>query len=731
MLSLFLTSTATFTAVMDVWAGDAYAGKTTTKTGNKSKQKNKAAPAKPVFDDGTPLTPSCTSRSHLDDVRRLGIYGEHQQALDQANDLLELVEHLEDQLNDPVHGGNTLDDTAKRALKTEIACVRVRAARAIESAHFGSTPQGDLAKAADLAVQASRDLPLVADNLNAWAVVLRAQNGKPPRSRVPLPAALPDAATTSIANLKSYVEDMMKGAHYKQASEAILVVLQGDDAERADALRAALGGDVMRVLVRARCFDAAMDEIRYNDDKIGGVDNAAVGWLRLKAWALARMEKSYDAALIYDAAANNARKGKNASLAAELCFLGGFSRYDASRYREAKDHLINCLPSLKNTTWYEQALWYSGFAAYLDDDTVTAQQQWILLADKTDEEGQRARYWLAKLRADGLYRDDTGQKLPSDGGQAMIDLAAAFPTTYYGMMARLHQGQPAFPDPADKKSVQHIVEKTPLPKKAQLLWNLGFDDEAQAVVEQVINLGVLPNDNSQKITKETATAWRLVVGSANYLWRNMTPGLPDTWPPQNDAELLHWQGAHPIPWAKHVLTECAKKNIDAGFVYAIMRTESGFRPAVVSPAAARGLLQMLPAVAVDLSADIANTTDSPAKIAEEWPIYLDQPLPSIALGTSLIAEELQAFGHPLLAAAAYNAGEEATQRWLREFGTLAPDVFVERIPYRETRLYVKRTLTDAAIYRAVWGFPAPYPTLPTQMPAAPEFSRLKRYGSAN
>ena len=58
-----------------------------------------------------------------------------------------------------------------------------------------------------------------------------------------------------------------------------------------------------------------------------------------------------------------------------------------------------------------------------------------------------------------------------------------------------------------------------------------------------------------------------------------------------------------------------------------------------------------------------------------------------------------------MSAAAYNGSPQALRRWRRDFGHLKPEIFVERIPYKETRDYVKKVLTTQAIYRGLEGLP--------------------------
>ena len=89
------------------------------------------------------------------------------------------------------------------------------------------------------------------------------------------------------------------------------------------------------------------------------------------------------------------------------------------------------------------------------------------------------------------------------------------------------------------------------------------------------------------------------------------------------------------------------------------------------------------------------------------PIDLDAPGPNIALGTRYLARLHQQFGGNLvLTLAAYNAGPHAVRRWLTDGSLHDLETFVEEIPYRETRKYVKRVLGSYDRYRTLYAWPS-------------------------
>jgi soluble lytic murein transglycosylase len=147
----------------------------------------------------------------------------------------------------------------------------------------------------------------------------------------------------------------------------------------------------------------------------------------------------------------------------------------------------------------------------------------------------------------------------------------------------------------------------------------------------------------------------------------------------------------PLGYADDVRAHAKRHRLEPGFVLALMRSESAFMIDAQSHADARGLMQLLPAVA----RAVAKRERQPYR----GPADLFRPTVNIALGTAHLADELARYdGRVWLATAAYNAGPAPVRRWLSERASLPNDLWVETIPYRETREYVARVLAFAVIY---------------------------------
>jgi soluble lytic murein transglycosylase len=159
---------------------------------------------------------------------------------------------------------------------------------------------------------------------------------------------------------------------------------------------------------------------------------------------------------------------------------------------------------------------------------------------------------------------------------------------------------------------------------------------------------------------------------------------------------LRWRVAFPTPFKDDVQRFARQRNLPMALVYAIMREESGFNPRVESWANARGLLQLMEQTAQNVA-----RADG---FGELTAAQLFDPTINIRLGTAYMAElSGQTGAHPALIVAGYNGGYGAVARWVSERGDLPLDLFVEDIPFGQTRNYTKRVLTSYWTYSMLYG----------------------------
>jgi soluble lytic murein transglycosylase len=146
-------------------------------------------------------------------------------------------------------------------------------------------------------------------------------------------------------------------------------------------------------------------------------------------------------------------------------------------------------------------------------------------------------------------------------------------------------------------------------------------------------------------------------------------------------------------YADLVARETFANGLSEGLIFGLMRAESGFSPAIKSPAGAIGLMQLMPATAKEVAREKGNFD----------PQRLAVPEYNIKLGTRHFRDLLKDYnGEVIYSIAAYNAGAAAVDRWRKGSKGVEMDVFIESIPYQETRDYVKKVYASAATYRQLY-----------------------------
>lgn len=148
----------------------------------------------------------------------------------------------------------------------------------------------------------------------------------------------------------------------------------------------------------------------------------------------------------------------------------------------------------------------------------------------------------------------------------------------------------------------------------------------------------------------------------------------------------------PLPLKRTFSQMAQERTMNTSLLYAISRQESALYPLAQSPVGARGLMQLMPTTARETAAKLGVPYRNEQQLFD--------PAMNIRLGSAYLKRLLDVYdGNRILAAAAYNAGPGRVKRW-REQSTNKPmDVWVESIPYRETRNYVQNVLSFDLIYQ--------------------------------
>ncbi len=296
-------------------------------------------------------------------------------------------------------------------------------------------------------------------------------------------------------------------------------------------------------------------------------------------------------------------------------------------------------------------------------------ERWLALLPAELAETSRWRYWKAR----SLAQNSEPEKLDS-ARQLFEQLAAE--RSFYGFLAaeRLQRpyqfnDRPLHPDTSPAR-----VAKRPGIRRAQEFYLFGERLSAASEWNRAL-LGMTQPE--QQAAAQLATQWgwynqaiRTATGSGG--WDDLSARFPLAYQPQ--LERAAQRSDLPLEW-----------------VYAVARQESAFMPAVKSSAGAVGLMQLLPGTANQVARSL-KLPHSNAKLID--------PAHNTLLGSEYLRQLHQRYdGNRILASAAYNAGPGRISRWLREQpDQVGADVWIETIPYRETREYVQGVMAFALIY---------------------------------
>jgi len=148
----------------------------------------------------------------------------------------------------------------------------------------------------------------------------------------------------------------------------------------------------------------------------------------------------------------------------------------------------------------------------------------------------------------------------------------------------------------------------------------------------------------------------------------------------------------PLSYTDKVLENSVQHKLNPVIIYGLIRRESAFNEKAHSPTGARGLMQIMPRTGRDIA----------RRLKERWrgSNSLYNPVTNLKYGSYYYQKLLTQFdGHYALALAAYNAGPHRVKKWLPETEALPADIWIETIPYHETREYVTAVLAYALIYQ--------------------------------
>lgn len=294
----------------------------------------------------------------------------------------------------------------------------------------------------------------------------------------------------------------------------------------------------------------------------------------------------------------------------------------------------------------------------------TSAEQWITRLPDTEQQDSRWLYWRARSLEE-LNQPDQARALYQQAARQRnffaFMAADRLGEPYHFSNARVEPSQGFAPPPAiDRVRLLRELDEDHAARQ-EWLWLMWHSDNAK--VRQLAQYALEQHWYDLAVQASIqAKAWDVLA------WR---------FPPAFQKDFERIAGAQKLdPW----------------LAMAVARRESAFNPQARSPVGAMGLMQLMPGTARKVAKD-ANLRRPTRKTLQQAPL-------NIQLGSRYLAELLEEFkGNRVLALAAYNAGPHRVNNWLGEDDEAVPaDVWIESIPFRETRDYVQAVLTYRALF---------------------------------
>jgi len=292
---------------------------------------------------------------------------------------------------------------------------------------------------------------------------------------------------------------------------------------------------------------------------------------------------------------------------------------------------------------------------------------WFYQLPKQEQQSLRWRYWLARAL------EQTGK--PNRAQLIYAELAKS--RDYYGFLA------------ADRIEVEYSFENRPLQfsdEELAAIKNLPgmvrarefylLDDSLYANREWYATIKEMNKTDAQKVAKIIHDwGWHAraihSLGQARYL---------------DDLDIRF-----PTAHLNQISSNARQQKVDPSWAYAVVRQESAFASDAHSPVGAMGLMQIMPStgrlIARDLNTRLRNK------------MQLLDVNTNIRFGISYLRKVMNRFDdNTVLATAAYNAGSQRVKSWLPKDEQISPDRWIENVPFKETRNYLKQVLAFSAIY---------------------------------
>jgi soluble lytic murein transglycosylase len=370
--------------------------------------------------------------------------------------------------------------------------------------------------------------------------------------------------------------------------------------------------------------------------------------------------------------------GESETAAAALLLLGDLAR-DRGEVAEARRIWLDLGQKYPSSLSAPRGRFLAALAAYEQGHPVTAAREWDRLRlESAGTESAASGFWAGRAWA------RAGK--PEQAQEAWRSVVARDTLSYYAVLSARRLGTggwvPASTERrlAEEPGLDLALERMAILARLELAREIGWEREALVAAAAGDPERLLAVADGFRRAGESAAAIRVARQA-------LTAGAP------GDART--YRLLYPVSHEPELRRLAAERGLEPAVLAALIRQESAWEPRATSVAGARGLMQVMPATGAQLARRLGLT---------HWHAdRLYEPETNLRLGTAFLADVLRRYDGDLVRAlAAYNAGPTRVVRWSERAPVEDPELFAERIPFGETRDYVRIVLRNMALYRALY-----------------------------
>jgi len=368
--------------------------------------------------------------------------------------------------------------------------------------------------------------------------------------------------------------------------------------------------------------------------------------------------------------------------AEEADYFLGWLALQEGKLQAAADALESFEKKHPESRRRDEACWFRALAQIRNGNWAEADRGLREVQDRYPRSGlvPQAKYWRVRVK----------QLAGGKPIEEYQDILKLYPQTFYGLLAQERLRELGAKPEAIFTERPHLSTKPVTAPELALPQTLARAGLWRESAEELrARLGAVHNPEAAlRVGTALARVGELwaAYGLANRLLWGKAYGQKDP----GALALLY-----PRPYVSHVDETARAQGVHSSLLYAIMRRESAFQPDRLSAARARGLMQLMAQTASAIARELQRDPPEPDE--------LYRPELNLDLSAWYVGQLAKRFVHPVLIAAAYNAGPAVTLKWTGDLGTMPVDLFVESMPFKETRAYVKQVVADDHMYQSFYG----------------------------